>query len=228
MWATLCGVDAVGAFDEPHPQADWDFWTPPLSIPLYCQTRIDSIPASLPYLQADSVKRELWASRMSQECGPGALRVGLAWKGNPRFENDADRSLPDLATLAALGAIEGVHFFSLQKGAGESEAASPPAGLRLTNLGPLIGDFADTAAIIASLDLVICVDTAVAHLAGAMGKACWVMLPDYKTDWRWLAGRRDSPWYPGVMRLFRQSAMGDWTTVVAEVQAALRALAAGT
>lgn len=228
LFASLRGVDLVVAFDEPLPPADWDFWTPPLSIPLYCRTRIDSIPAALPYLQADSIKRELWASRMSQECVPGDLRVGLAWQGNPRFENDADRSLPDLATLAALGTLQGVRFFSLQKGTGESEAANPPAGLRLTYLGPQIADFADTAAIIANLDLVICVDTAVAHLAGAMDKACWVMLPDYKTDWRWLAGRRDSPWYPGVMRLFRQSAMGNWTTVVTEVQAALHALAAGT
>lgn len=221
-------MDQVAAFDEPHPQADWDFWTPPLSIPLYCQTRIDSIPAGLPYLRADSRKLELWTARMRQEWLPGDLRVGLAWKGNPRFENDAERSLPGLATLAALGAIQGMRFFSLQKGDGENEAASPPAGLALTHLGPQIADFADTAAIIANLDLVICVDTAVAHLAGAMGKACWVLLPDYNTDWRWLAGRGDSPWYPGVMRLFRQTAMGDWTTVVAEVHAALHARAAGS
>ena len=119
-----------------------------------------------------------------------------------------------------------MRFFSLQKGAGEDEAANPPAGLPLVNLAPQIADFADTAAIVANLDLVISVDTAVAHLAGAMGKACWILLPDYKTDWRWLSGRSDSPWYPDVMRLFRQPRMGDWTTVVAEVGTALQDLAA--
>ena len=119
-----------------------------------------------------------------------------------------------------------MRFFGLQKGAGEAEAANPPPGLPLVNLGPQISDFADTAALLENLDLVICVDTAVAHIAGAMGKACWVLLPDYKTDWRWLAGRSDSPWYPGVMRLFRQPRMGDWTTVVAEVCAALQTLVA--
>jgi len=93
-------------------------------------------------------------------------------------------------------------------------------------LGPQIADFADTAAIVENLDLVICVDTAVAHIAGAIGKACWVLLPDYKTDWRWLTGRSDSPWYPGVLRLFRQPRMGDWATVVAEVRTALQTLVA--
>jgi ADP-heptose:LPS heptosyltransferase len=114
-----------------------------------------------------------------------------------------------------------VNFISLQKGAGEDEAIYPPAGLRLAPLGQQLTDFADTAAVIASLDLVICVDTAVAHLAGALAKPCWVMLPDYRTDWRWMAERTDSPWYPGVMRLFRQQVAGDWSAVVAEVAAAL-------
>jgi ADP-heptose:LPS heptosyltransferase len=94
------------------------------------------------------------------------------------------------------------------------------------NLGPLISDFADSAAIVKNLDLIISVDTAMAHLTGALGKDCWVLLPDYKTDWRWLTGRTDSPWYPCVMRLFRQPSMGDWATVVAEVSAALKGFAA--
>jgi ADP-heptose:LPS heptosyltransferase len=90
------------------------------------------------------------------------------------------------------------------------------------NLGPRISHFADSAAIVANLDLIICVDTAIAHLAGAMGKECWILLPDYMTDWRWLTGRTDSPWYPGVVRLFRQPRMGDWATVVAEVHVELQ------
>ncbi len=97
----------------------------------------------------------------------------------------------------------------------------PPVGMTLTHVGSQLVDFADTAAVVANLDLVICVDTAVAHLAGALGKPCWVLLPDYKTDWRWLTERTDSPWYP-TMRLFRQTAMGDWSTVVNEVVAALQ------
>lgn len=223
LFASLEGVDCVTGFDEPLPPSTWDFWTPPLSIPLHCQTGLDSIPASLPYLGAERVKLDRWSAVVAGQCFPGAVRIGLVWKGNPRFENDAERSLPGLASLSALGPIAGARFFSLQKGAGEDDAASPPAGLALVNLGPQIADFADTAAIIANLDLVISVDTAVAHLAGAMGKACWLLLPDYKTDWRWLSGRSDSPWYPGVMRLFRQSRAGDWPGLLGEVHAALQA-----
>jgi ADP-heptose:LPS heptosyltransferase len=128
--------------------------------------------------------------------------------------------------LAPLGSLPHVHFFSLQKGAGEDEAAHPPASLSVTDLAPQIGDFADSAAIISKLDLVITVDTAVAHLAGALGRRCWVLLPDYKPDWRWLAGRDDSPWYPGVMRLFRQDATGAWDPVIAAIKRQLSELSA--
>jgi hypothetical protein len=147
------------------------------------------------------------------------LRVGLAWKGNPDFENDADRSLPSLLTLAPLGGVP-AHFVSLQKGAGEEEA--PPAGMTLHAIGPQLRDFADTAAVIANLDLVISVDTAVAHLGGALGKPCWLLLPDYRCDWRWMTERDDTPWYPS-MRLFRQSRAGDWTPVIDAVRRALSA-----
>ena len=224
LFATLQGVDSVLSFNAPIPTSGCDFWTPPLSIPFYCQTRLNSIPATLPYLWAAREKADYWLSRLTRDSSPSDLRVGLTWKGNPLFENDTDRSLPHLETLASLGGITGVRFFSLQKGAGEEEAANPPINLPLVNLGPEISDFADTAAIIENLDLVISVDTAVAHLAGATGKACWVILPDYKSDWRWLTERTDSPWYPQVMRLFRQPCMGDWTTVVAAVHASLQAL----
>lgn len=232
LFATLSGVDQVIGLDEPLPATAWDFWTPPLSLPGYCRTRLATIPASLPYLRADPLKAADWAAVLRAEVVDGAtsgrrdLRVGLVWKGNPLFENDADRSLPGLHLLAALGAVVGVRFFSLQKGAGEDEAADPPAGLPLLSLGPRLTDFADTAALIANLDLVISVDTAVAHLAGALGKPCWLLLPDYKTDWRWLTGRDDSPWYPGVMRLFRQPAGGGWAPVVNALTKALALFAA--
>jgi hypothetical protein len=147
------------------------------------------------------------------------------WKGSTQFENDADRSLPSLDVLAPLWTVADVNFISLQKGAGEDEAAQPPKGLPLLNLGYQLEDFADTAAVVTSLDLVICVDTAIAHLAGALGKPCWVLLPEYKTDWRWLTERTDSPWYPVNMRLFRQPAMGNWATVIAEVVIALKQFA---
>ena len=221
LFKTLDGVDDVFAVDEPIPALELDFWTPPLSMPYYCRTRLDSIPAVLPYLRPDQQLSERWAARLSHACAPSDVRIGLVWKGNPRFENDAERSLPGLETLAALGRVAGARFFSLQKGQGEDEAANPPAGLTLVNLGPQIADFADSAAIVANLDLLICVDTAMAHLAGALGKPCWVLLPDYMTDWRWLKDRTDSPWYPGVMRLFRQRTMGDWGVVIREVAGAL-------
>jgi len=134
--------------------------------------------------------------------------VGLVWKGNAA--PNPHRSLPGLSTLASLWSIPGVTFVSLQKGPGEDEAAAPPAGQPILHLGSDILDFADTAAIVAQLDLVICIDTAIAHLVGALNKPCWVLLPAIGVDWRWLQERTDSPWYPGAMRLFRQSKSGDW------------------
>jgi hypothetical protein len=218
LFATLTGVDEVLSFKDPVPSSDWDFWTPPLSLPHYCRTRLDTVPAPIPYLSADPSKVKKWSRRLP---APGP-RVALAWKGNPRFENDGDRSLSSLEILSPLGSVSGVRFVSLQKGPGEEEALSPPTGLTLSALGGDLTDFADTAAVIHCMDLVISVDTAVAHLAGAMGKPCWVLLPDYRPDWRWLADRTDSPWYPQGMRLFRQPPGGGWPPVIAAVTEALR------
>ena len=217
LFVTLKGVDEVIAFDEDLPASAWDCWTPLMSIPFYCQTRLHTIPVEIPYLQATSEALQKWQARIPQK----DLRVGLVWQGNPKFENDADRSLTGLEVLAPLWKVPGVQFVSLQKGAGEEQACHPPAGLPLLHLGSKIDSFADTAAIVAQLDLVICVDTAIAHLAGALGQPCWVLLPHYKTDWRWLEDRTDSPWYPVGMRLFRQSSTGDWAAVVADMKAAL-------
>ena len=214
---TLSGVDQVLSLQEDLTTASWHFWTSPMSLPYYCQTRLDSIPARIPYLAADPVKVAAW-SRLLPSTG---VRVGLVWKGNPRFENDRDRSLVSLDVLAPLGTVTGVQFISLQKGPGEDEAQRPPAGISLLPVGRELDDFSDTAALIACLDLVISVDTAVAHLAGALGKQCWVMLADYQTDWRWLKDRTDSPWYPHCMRLFRQAAGGGWQAVIAAVAASL-------
>ena len=225
LFASLTGVDVVVAFDEDLPDADWDYWSPPLSLPHHCATQLETIPAVLPYLFADPTAVAQWAERLSGVSLPDShrspRRVGLVWRGSARFENDGERSLPGVATLAPLFAVRGIRFISLQQGAAENEAAAPPSGVILEQYADLLTDMAETAALVANLDLVISVDTAVAHLAGALGKACWILLPDYKTDWRWLTGRDDSPWYPGVVRLFRQASGGDWSAVIPAVRNAL-------
>ncbi|WP_373990761.1 tetratricopeptide repeat protein [Duganella sp. BuS-21] len=219
LLATLAGVDHVYAPDH-APTDGWDYWTRPMRLPGLFDTELASIPAAVPYLHAPPALVAHWRALLPQQ----GLRVGLAWRGNPNFENDADRSLPSLMTLAALGAAAqaagGVQFVSLQKGSGADEALTPPAGMTLLAIAPQLGDFADTAAVIANLDLVISTDSAVAHLAGAMGKPCWLLLPDYRCDWRWMAERDDTPWYPS-MRLFRQPRGGGWAPVIADVAVAL-------
>jgi hypothetical protein len=221
LFASLAGVDALVPPGDKIARRAYDYWVAPLSLPHLCATRLDSIPAPIPYLHASAERLARWAPRLA---GDG-LRVGLAWKGNPAYENDADRSLPSLDLLAPLASVAGVRFISLQKGAGEDEARRAPAALPLLHLGAEIADFADSAAIVAQLDLIVSVDTALAHLAGALGRPCWVMLPDYKTDWRWLVDRSDSPWYPRQLRLFRQRGTGGWPPVVEEIRSALVALA---
>lgn len=222
LLADLADVDRLIAFDEDLPGTDWDYWSPLLSIPHHLGTRLDTIPAPIPYLRAEPALVARWRPELPAT----PLRVGLAWRGNPRFENDGQRSLPALATLAPLGSVPGVGFVSLQRGAGEDEAAQPSPELPVLDLGSKMEDFADAAAIMTGLDLVISVDTAMAHLAGALGVPCWLLLPDYLTDWRWLKDRTDSPWYPGVMRLFRQPRTGDWDAVARTVRDELAALAA--
>ena len=211
LFAGLEGIDRVIPINASFDAGQFDCWTALASLPYHELTRVDSIPARLPYLRVDPARVRAWAGQL-----PAGPRVGLVWQGNPLFENDADRSLAALQTLAPVLAVPGINFISLQKGAGENEAGAP-----VLNLGPQLTDFADTAALIMNLDLVISVDTAVAHLAGALGKPCWLLLPDYQADWRWFAGRQDSPWYPGVMRLFRQARGGGWEGVIDEVAAAL-------
>jgi Flp pilus assembly protein TadD len=216
LFATLAGVDHVYALGQALPGA-WDYWTRPMRLPGLFDTSLATIPAAVPYLHAQPELAEHWRGILPQQ----GLRVGLAWRGNANFENDEDRSLPSLMTLAPLAALAGaVHFISLQKGAAEDQALRPPAGMTLHPVASQMEDFADTAAVIANLDLVISVDTAVAHLAGALGKPCWLLLPDYRCDWRWMAERDDTPWYPS-MRLFRQPRGGGWAPVIAAVVEAL-------
>jgi hypothetical protein len=146
------------------------------------------------------------------------LRVGLVWSGNPAHANDRNRSIPFTELTPLLH--QGIEFVGLQREVRPADEAALAGVPAIENLGPALKDFADTAALVASLDLVISVDTSVAHLAGALGKPVWVMLP-YAPDWRWLLDRDDSPWYP-TMRLFRQTAAGDWKGVVARIADALK------
>ncbi len=219
LLSSLSGVDEVLSLDEPMEAGHWDFWIPQLSLPMHWDACLENMLAHIPYLFADPEQVRLWGMRIRTEKG---LKVGLVWKGNPEFENDADRSLPSLQVLAPLWKITGVHFYSLQKGDGEQEALNVSSNQPLMALGSQLEDFSHTAAVLRNLDLVIGVDTAVIHLSGALGVPSWVLLPAYKADWRWLSDRNDSPWYPGVMRLFRQPVSGAWEAVVDEVGEALR------
>jgi Flp pilus assembly protein TadD len=192
-----------------------DYWCPLLSLPGLFGTRIDNIPADTPYLRVDDDLIAQWQALLPVD----GLRVGLVWQGNPQFENDTDRSLSSLNVLAPLSKIPEVNFIRLQQ-TPASEASATAIGMK--DLPEVMVDFADTAAVITGLDLVISVDTAVAHLAGALGKPCWLMLPHYMADWRWMIARDDSPWYP-TFRLFRQQLRGDWVYVSLCIAQALQA-----
>jgi tetratricopeptide (TPR) repeat protein len=209
------GIERVVSTDELPP--DFDVHCPLLSVPGLVNTMPETIPASVPYLSADEAQAEQWRARIAAQARADTkLKVGLSWGGRPL--PDPGRSVP-LSALAPLAEVSGVWFISLQKGDAAKEADAPPAGMRLANWTQDLLDFSDTAALIANLDLVITIDSAVAHLAGAMGKPVMLMLP-FSADWRWMLGRSDSPWYP-TMRLFRQTRAGDWSTCINQIAQAL-------
>jgi tetratricopeptide (TPR) repeat protein len=232
-----------------------------LSLPRLLETRLDTIPARVPYLVADrgriaALAAELAQARPAEERPPqqqaaellppsraaqllppsraaqlllkkekgtrNGLTVGIAWSGNVAYKNNHRRST-QLADWAPLQAVEGVYWFSLQKGPRAQELATAPAGLKFHDLGEVLHTLDDTAAAMQALDLIITVDTSVAHLAGALGRPVWVLL-SYAPDWRWLGSGSASPWYPS-MRLFRQPRPGNWAAVFDEVAAALDQLA---
>jgi len=212
--AELPGSLDVVSSGDPLPAFDWH--CPLLSLPFAFNTTPDTIPAQTPYLVVPEQARAKMAALSWPTAG---LRVGLAWKGNPGFLKDQarGRSIP-LSLLQTLVEIEGLHLFSLQIGEAVAELGESCGAV--TDLSSHVSDMSDTAAQILHLDLVLTVDTSIAHLAGALGIATWVMLP-FSADWRWLQKRADSPWYP-TMRLFRQPRPGDWESVVGEVRDALR------
>jgi tetratricopeptide (TPR) repeat protein len=208
---SMPGVERVVQPGEALP--DFDLHCPLLSLPLALGTTLATVPAAVPYLQVDPAQAAVWQARIAGLARSGP-RIGLVWAGSPGKVADVRRSLPP-ERLAPLFGLAGLHFFSLQK-----DGPAAPGRFPLTDCMKEMTDFADTAALVVNLDLVISVDTAVAHLAGALGRPVWV-LDRYDPCWRWLAGRRDSPWYP-TLRIYRQPQPGDWEPVLAQVVRDLR------
>jgi ADP-heptose:LPS heptosyltransferase len=203
-------VAEIAPSDTPFPDTAFDVQCPLLSLPLVFDTRVETIPARVPYLQVPQAAEARWRRDLGAARRP---RIGLAWSGHPGHAEDRHRSLA-LARLAPL-LDPRAEWISLQRDVRPADRAAlgAPGGPR--HFGAQLTDFADTAALCALCDLVVTVDTSVAHLAGAIGRPVWIMLP-FLADWRWLTGRPDSPWYP-TARLYRQPAPGDWDGVFARI-----------
>jgi hypothetical protein len=203
---------------------------PPPAFDVYCsllslserfRTTLATIPAGVPYLFAIPALVDKWHDEITRNSG---LRVGLAWAGNPKQENDRYRSTT-LEKLRPIMEIPGIRFFSLQVGERATYSSNLPLGT-LTDISDRLTDFAETAAVIAHLDLVITIDSAVAHLAGALGKPVWVLVSAVP-DWRYPPEREHSAWYP-TMRIFRQAKLGEWDGIVSQVRGELEPLARQT
>jgi tetratricopeptide (TPR) repeat protein len=225
VMTTLPGVSMLIAEGDPVP--DHDLRCPLMSLPLAFGTTLGTIPADIPYLNADRTAAAIWHHRLT---GVSKKKVGLVWAGGSPIGQllpgaiaaDRRRSIK-LADLAPLAKVPDCAFISLQLGLPAEQAARAPKGMELRDYTGELTDFADTAALVENLDLIISVDTSTAHLAGALGKPVW-LLNRFDTDWRWFLDREDSPWYP-TMRIFRQRTPGDWGSVVRDVAAALREFA---
>jgi hypothetical protein len=228
LFANVQGIDRLLPFGAPLPP--FDVQTPLYSLPFLLGTTLNTVPAAVPYVYADPGLVEHWRrelDRLAPRSGLGrGLRIGIAWQGNPTFRDDRWRSIP-LARFEPLAKVENVQLISLQKGHGTEQLRGVAGHFDVVNLGNKLdeaaGPFMDTAAIMKNLDLVISSDTAVPHLAGALGVPVWVALP-HVPDWRWLLQREDSPWYP-TMRLFRQARDGDWESVFGRMADELKTVA---
>lgn len=212
------GVERVIATGEPVPEHD--FHSPICGLPLAFGTTLETIPAETPYLPVPLDRLEHWRNRLGAS---GAPRIGLNWAGNRNYQGDAERSIL-LPPLLPLLAETQWSFVGLQNGLRDGDAELLHAHPQINYIGDQITPFEDTAAAVALMDVVVTSDTAIVHLAGALGRPVWILLP-YLPDWRWLLDRTDSPWYPTV-RLFRQPRAGDWESVVADVSRELARIAA--
>ena len=192
------------------PPLSYDLSLPILSLPVVFHATLETIPLQIPYLDADPLKTAVWRRRFSDQ----VFRVGIVWKGSPSHANDRNRSC-QLKQFLPLMKMPGIQWYGLQKGPGAQEVHQIELPCKMDNLGEELEDFGDTAAVLKNLDLLVSVDTAVVHLAGAMGKTVWTLLP-FAPDWRWQRNTADSPWYP-TMRLYRQPARGDWDSVFENV-----------
>ena len=207
-------ADQVIAHGEPLPR--FDCHCPLLSLPGIFRTSPATIPAQVPYLRARSDFQRKWARELE---ALGGVKIGIAWQGNPQHDRDRHRSVP-LRAFEPLAQVPGVSLLSLQKGPGSEQLREVKDVWPIVDLGDRLHSFLDTAGVMAQLDLIVTIDSAVAHLAGALGVPVWVLLPRIP-DWRWLLERVDSPWYP-TMRLFRQQHSGAWADVFQRVVAALK------
>ncbi|HLL27547.1 MAG TPA: tetratricopeptide repeat protein [Xanthobacteraceae bacterium] len=209
LLAHMDGVSGVITRGEPLPA--FDFHCPILSLPLAFKTELASIPASIPYLTASGDRLEQWKERLPSSDKP---RVAIAWAGSATHEQDRIRSIA-LENLAPLFALDHVQWISIQRDLRPGDAEFLQTRPKIAHLGGALNDFADTAAVLAQVDLLISVDTSTVHLAGALGRPVWVLL-QHLPDFRWLLDREDSPWYPDA-RLFRQPDFGDWKRVIERV-----------
>ena len=219
LLADAPGIDQLVALDAPLPA--FDVFAPLMSLPWLFETTLATVPIPIPYLFADPQLVESWRAEL--DATPG-FKVGIAWQGNRKHLNDRNRSVP-LAAFAPLALVHGVRLYSLQKGPGSEQLRAAAGLFPLTALGDRLNDFADSAAVVSCLDLIVSVDTALAHLAGAMGVPVWIALP-CAPEWRWLTAREDSPWYP-TARLFRQTERGRWEDVFARMAGELKEVVAG-
>ncbi len=201
-------------FDRWASDVDCDAYLPLSSLPRLCGKSAKA----RPYLRVARSSVAAWRARLAGAlAGPGKY-IGMVWAGSPEHQNDLNRST-HFATFAPLRAVSGLRLVSLQRGAAQQQLAGHP---EVFDAGPALRDFTDTMALLGALDLLITVDTAVAHLAGAMGRPVWILLP-YAPDWRWQLGRADTVWYPKA-RLFRQPIPGDWASVMGDIKSALSAI----
>jgi hypothetical protein len=210
LCAEINGISQLVANGEALPA--FDVQCPLMSLPYIFGTTLDTIPANVPYLAPPDDRIPDWRRRLGDA---DVMRVGIVWSGNPKHKNDHNRSIP-LQSLCSLRSF-GIELVSLQKELRPDDHSVLQAYPDIRHFGEEIRDFADTAALISLVDLVISVDTSVAHLAGAMGRPLWLLLP-YSPDFRWLRDREDSPWYP-TARVFRQPSIGDWDSVIERVKA---------